>query len=131
VVHLSELTVEECWELVEGQRVARIGWNGSSGPVVLPINYISLDRTVWMRTAAHSSIAEEVDEMVVAVEIDQIDPDTHVGWSVLLRGHADIAYREENVPEEVRGHRTWPSGPRPLWVHLTPNSVTGRRLSED
>ena len=128
MAELVELSVDECWELVAGPQMARIAWNGPTGPVVLPINYVTHDRTVWIRTTAYSSMAEEVDESAIAVEVDDIDPETHVGWSVLLRGRSEVIYHEDRVPEPVRALRTWPSGPRPLWVRLAPEIVTGRRL---
>jgi len=128
VAHLQELTVEESWELAATSRLSRIGWNGPTGPVVIPVNHVVYDGAVWIRTSAHSSMAEQVDESGIALLIDDIDPDTHLGWSVQFRGRAEIFYHEERVPEEVRALRTWPSGARPLWVRLVPKDVNGRRL---
>lgn len=125
---LHELSVEECWTLAAGAPLARIAWTAPDGPVALPVNFVIHDETVWVRTTAHASMATEVDDTLIAVEIDEIDAATHAGWSVLLRGSADVIYREEEVPEPVRSFRTWPAGARPLWVRLAPASVTGRRL---
>ena len=129
MTNLEELTREECWELAAGTAVARIGWNGPSGPVVLPVNHVVYDRGVWIRTGAHSSMAEEVDESPVAVLVDDLDPDTHLGWSVQFRGTAQVLYRDQEVPEPVRRLRAWPSGARPLWIRLVPEAVSGRRLT--
>ena len=128
MVHLTELSDEDCWALVGEPHLGRLGWNGSAGPVVLPVNYVVLDGSIWIRTGAHSTIASEVDEMRVALEVDDIDPETHVGWSVLVRGQAEIVYHEEQVPDVVLTHRAWPTGARPLWVQLKVDKVTGRRL---
>ncbi|MEP9385048.1 pyridoxamine 5'-phosphate oxidase family protein [Nocardioides sp. KR10-350] len=131
MAHLEELSVDECWKLAAGSGLARIGWTGPAGPVVLPVNHVVHEGTVWIRTSAHSSMAEEIDESNVAVLVDDLDPATHLGWSVQFRGHADVLYREEQVPEHVRALHSWPSGPRPLWVRLTPKDVNGRRLVAD
>ncbi|MBO0843226.1 MAG: pyridoxamine 5'-phosphate oxidase family protein [Nocardioides sp.] len=130
VVHLEELSSEESWKLAESSHLSRIGWNAPGGPVVLPVNHMIHDGAVWVRTSAHSSMAEQVDESAVALLVDDVDPETHVGWSVQFRGRAEILYREEQVPDVVRGHHTWPSGARPLWVRLQPTHVNGRRLTD-
>lgn len=130
---LSELTEDECWSLI-AQRTdaqahfARVAWTGSTGPVVIPVNYVVHEESLWIRTSAYSAMAEQVDESLIAVEMDDVDPETHGGWSVLLRGRAAVLYHEDRVPEEVRNLHTWAGGARPLWVHLAPDHVTGRRL---
>ena len=131
MAHLQELSVEECWKLAPANGLARIGWNAPGGPVVIPVNHVVHDDTLWIRTSAHSSMAEQVDESQIAVLVDDIDAETHLGWSVQLKGRAAVYYREEQVPEEVRTLRTWPAGPRPLWIKLAPSDVNGRRLVED
>lgn len=126
---MEELSVEECWTLVEsGGELARIGWNGSTGPIVIPVNYAVHDRSIWIRTTAYSAMAEEIDESLVAVLIDDVDRQTHLGWSVELRGRCEILYHQDQVPESVRGLSAWAGGVRPLWVHLPPTEVTGRRI---
>lgn len=130
-VHLTELDEAECWELLMGQQMGRIAWNSSRGPVALPITFVVHQHSVWIRTSAYSSMAREVDDMQIAVEVDELDPVTHLGWSVLVRGNAEVRYHHEEIPAEVSSLRAWPSGPRPLWVHLRPVEITGRRLSSD
>ena len=129
--HLVDLTDDECWEQLASRELARIAWNTSAGPEILPVNYVTHDGALWMRTTAHSSIAEQVDESRVAVEIDDLDPGTHVGWSVVVRGRAEAVYRDEDVPADVKALRSWAAGVRPLWLQVTPEVVTGKRLGED
>lgn len=131
MAHLQELSVEECWELAPGNGLARIGWNAPGGPVVIPVNHVVRDDTVWIRTSAHSQLAEQVDESQVAVLVDEIDSETHVGWSVQFKGRAAVLYREEQVPPEVLTLRPWPAEPRPLWIKLAPTEVNGRRLAAE
>lgn len=128
VVHLQELSVEESWELAGSTRLSRIGWNAPGGPVVIPVNHLVHDGAVWVRTSAHSSMAEQVDESAVALLVDDVDPNTHVGWSVQFRGNTEILYRDSEIPEAVKSLHSWPAGPHPLWVRLRPKEITGRRL---
>lgn len=129
MARLEELSTEECWSLVETSgELARIAWNESTGPTVIPVNYVVHERSVWVRTTAYSAMAEEIDESLVAVLIDDVDQKSHLGWSVLLRGRCDIRYHQDQVPAAVRDLHAWAPGPRPLWVHITPHQVSGRRL---
>ncbi len=128
-IQLIELGEDECWTLATRQQLGRIAWSSGSGPVALPVNFVVHERGVWIRTSASSSLVREVDDIPVAFETDEIDPATHLGWSVLLRGAAEVKYRHEEIPVEVREHESWPAGNRPLWVHIRPREVTGRRLA--
>jgi nitroimidazol reductase NimA-like FMN-containing flavoprotein (pyridoxamine 5'-phosphate oxidase superfamily) len=128
---LVDLTEAECWHQLQTGELARIAWNSSAGPEILPVNYVTHEGALWIRTTAHSAIAEEVDESPVAIEIDELDPRTHVGWSVLVRGRAEAYYHDEDVPTEVKRLRSWAAGVRPLWLQVKAEVITGKRLSED
>lgn len=129
--HLVDLSVDECWAQLGTAELARIAWNAPAGPELLPVNYVAHEGALWIRTTAHSSIAEQADESPVAIEVDDIDPATHVGWSVVVRGRAEAFYHEDQVPADVHSLRSWPAGVRPLWIQVRPEQLTGRRLLED
>lgn len=129
--HLADLSEDECWERLQSRDLARIAWNTSTGPELLPVNYVTYDGALWMRTTAHSSIAEQTDESPVAIEIDDLDPGTHVGWSVVVHGRATAFYHDEDVPAEVKALRSWAAGVRPLWLQIKAEVITGKSLSED
>jgi hypothetical protein len=128
MAELVELGQDESWDLVGQQPVCRIAWTSGTGPVLLPVNHVVHGRSIWIRTAAWSSLVREVDDMRVAALIDDVDTATRLGWSVQLRGVASVHWHLEEVPEEVRSLHTWASGSRPLWIELTPDEVYGRRL---
>jgi len=127
--NLADLTDAECWAQLESRDLARIAWNTSGGPQILPVNYVTHNGALWLRTTAHSSIAEQVDESRVAIEVDDLDPVTHVGWSIVVHGRAEAYYHESEVPAEVTALRTWASGHRPLWIQVRADLVTGKRLT--
>ncbi|WP_157571169.1 pyridoxamine 5'-phosphate oxidase family protein [Nocardioides insulae] len=129
-VRLHDVKVEECWELISaGERVARVAWSTAGGPVLVPVNYVVHERVVWMRTSPYSALAREADDAPVAFETDDIDPTTHLGWSVLGRGTAEVIYDHDDVPEPIRTAHPWPAGHRPLWIRIAPRELTGRRLT--
>ena len=126
--HLTGLTQDECWQLLATRPVGRLAWTGPTGPVVLPVNHAVVDRTIRLRTTAYGSIAREVDDAMVAFEVDELDDGGRRGWSVLVQARARLSYpggpgwRDGDVD-------TWPSGPRPVQVVLEPRLVSGRRLA--
>lgn len=124
---LLDIAETECWELLGAKTVGRVAWCEPGGPVVLPINYVVREGALWMRTKAHSEMAAHANHGEIAVQIDEADDFTHSGWSVLVRGHAElVAYGLG--PTVWADPAPWPEGARPLLVRLTPASVTGRRL---
>ena len=131
MVHLTDLTDAEIWDQLASSGLARIAWNTGSGPQILPVSVVTHEGSVWLRTTAHSAMAEQVDESPVAIEIDDIDPTTHIGWSIVVRGRAEAIYHEDDVPQEVTSLRAWAGGHRPLWIRVHAATVTGKRLTTE
>jgi nitroimidazol reductase NimA-like FMN-containing flavoprotein (pyridoxamine 5'-phosphate oxidase superfamily) len=125
---LVDLETAECWELVSQQPTCRIAWTSGDGPTIIPVNHVVFDEALWIRTSAYSSLVQEVDDTKVAILVDRFDPETRLGWSVQLRGIAQVLFHHDEVPEEVRHLTTWAPGAKPLWVQLRPDEVIGRRL---
>jgi uncharacterized protein len=125
--HLTELDDEECQELLTTRSVGRVAYNLDGGPVVLPVNYTTYDGCVLFRTAPGRPLAEHVDGQPVSFEVDDVDDFTRSGWSVLLRGGAEVLAAEADLPDAAVPS-PWPDGARSLLVRVRPRSVTGRRL---
>ncbi len=81
-----------CLSLIAGGGVGRIGYTGRFGPAVLPVNYHVHEGTIVFRTGMGSAMVSDLRtgiadaEYSVAFEIDQIQPATQEGWSVLVQG---------------------------------------------
>jgi nitroimidazol reductase NimA-like FMN-containing flavoprotein (pyridoxamine 5'-phosphate oxidase superfamily) len=125
---LVELSEDESWELASGRQFCRVAWTTSSGPMLIPLNHVVHERTIWFRTSAYSALVREVDDERIAVLVDEIDPDSRLGWSVQLRGVAHVHWHAEEVPDQVHELHAWASGARPLWVEVRPDELHGRRL---
>ncbi|MFT4262332.1 MAG: pyridoxamine 5'-phosphate oxidase family protein [Nocardioides sp.] len=131
MAQLVEIGEKESWELLAERPICRVGWNGSDGPDVLPLNYVVFDGALWLRTSAHSALSQEIDDTQVAILVDRLDDDAEVGWSVQVRGVAEVHYSVDTVPPEVQNLQTWAGGARPLWIKVKPTAINGRRLSAD
>ncbi|TKK86138.1 pyridoxamine 5'-phosphate oxidase family protein [Herbidospora galbida] len=122
---LRTLTADECLALIAPGGVGRIAFSGSHGPTILPVNYRLDDGVIVFRTrtggAMDDDLRTHVDdlEIVVAFEVDAIDPEHREGWSVLVQGPCHHA----------------PGAPGDSWVEdrdhlitIRPQRITGRRL---
>lgn len=128
MAELVALDAEESWQLAGTQNVCRVAWTTGSGPMVIPVNHVLHDRTIWFRTSAYSTLVREVDDERVAVLVDEVHEETRLGWSVQVRGTAHVHWHVEEVPEPVQVLHTWASGARPLWVEIRADEIHGRRL---
>ncbi|WP_341241610.1 pyridoxamine 5'-phosphate oxidase family protein [uncultured Nocardioides sp.] len=122
-VRLEELDEDTCWRLVASVPVGRIAWNETGGPVVVPVNHVVADGAVVVRTGAWSGLERHVDDSDVAYEVDHLDEETREGWSLLVRGPAEVTYDGAGTHPEP-----WAGGARPVTVRVRPRSVSGRRL---
>src|SRR4051794_32519268 len=115
--HLAELPAFDCWQLLETADIARIAWNGPRGVAMVPVNYTIADGALWFRTSPYAAHAREAGDQWVAVEVDDLDPVTRSGWSVVLRGTAELV-EGEAFPDHVLDLRIWPQGNRNLFIRI-------------
>lgn len=127
---LIELGAEECWELVCSQRVGRFAANRSTlSPLVVPVNYAVTSaspdgpREIVFRSGAGTKL-NAVAVGLVALQVDDIDPLRHRGWSVQIEGTARWLYEEQDDSTV----ETWAPGDRPYVIRMTPTRITGRRI---
>jgi len=126
LIHLSD---SECWRLLDEHAVGRIGVLVDSAPEIYPVNYRTDGRTILFRTDPGSKLRGLERSPSVSFEIDDVEPESRTGWSVLVKGRA----RELVDAGEVRvasqpGLDHWSIGAKAHWVRIEPYEVTGRQL---
>lgn len=126
---LHELPVDECLCLLAAMSVGRLGLTAPGGPVILPVNYALDGRTVIFRTAEGGKLDAAVGGAPVAFQVDRLQPADESGWSVLVRGTAEVV----SDPAELDRAREllaqpWAPGERQHVVRIRPESVTGRTI---
>ncbi len=111
--------------------MGRIVFSSFAGPVAVPVNFRILDGDVVFRTSPLSSVNSVVAQGPVSFEVDHIDEALAEGWSVLLRGRAHEVVDQDEL-EQVKdlGVSPWAGGTRDLYIRLTPQQVTGRRIRQ-
>ncbi|MEP6665722.1 MAG: pyridoxamine 5'-phosphate oxidase family protein [Nocardioidaceae bacterium] len=126
---LQELTQAECFELIGAKSVGRIAFSGDHGPVVLPVNYVLDSGTVLFRTSPYTTIATALRDTPAAFEVDDVDDFLQSGWSVLVQGHAAYVDDDAELPSErFNRPEPWVDGARTLYIRVTPQTITGRRI---
>jgi uncharacterized protein len=126
------LSLDQCWALLRGSEVGRLAVSIADRPDVFPINYVVDHGTVVFRTAEGTKLAAAVLGRAVAFEIDGYEPAGGEAWSVVVKGRA----REANVLDEVVRCLDlplfpWHRSPKPRFVQIIPEEVTGRRFTVD
>lgn len=126
---LADIDEATCWELLSQHGVGRLAVVVGTVPDIFPVNYVVDGRRIVVRTEGGTKLAAAVLHGSVAFEIDEIDEDAHVGWSVVVAGRA----REPRTLEEVveiddLGVTPWAQVPKTRYVVIEPDRVTGRRL---
>lgn len=129
---MRELSESECYELLGGTTtVGRVAFVTDDGQQLLPVNFVVVDRVVYLRTAPESVIANLArGHEDVAFGVDFHDDLLGRGWSVTASGSS----REvEEVPvgateDSARRPRPWAPGERDVVVALTPRAISGRRV---
>jgi nitroimidazol reductase NimA-like FMN-containing flavoprotein (pyridoxamine 5'-phosphate oxidase superfamily) len=127
---LEVLPYVKCLELAASQPVGRMAFAQSGGIEVFPVNHRVVGGMVVFRTADGSKLGAAIQNVPVAFEVDAYDATRHEGWSVVIKGRAEeitddavlIRLRTLDLPP-------WRNrAPRPVWIRIRPDEVSGRRL---
>lgn len=128
---LQELTHDECWLLLTTQQIGRLGVNAEHYPLIFPVNY-GLDRGVIVLRTRPGTKLGAATHANVTFEVDQIDPLSRTGWSVLVRGLAEevtAEHRQELVDRTVAASvQPWAPGEHGHYLRIIAHHVTGRRI---
>ena len=122
----TELTADECWELLGAHALGRLAFHLADQVSITPVNYVVDDGTLLFRTAEGSKLLGVVMNDNVAFEIDGLSADT--AWSVVVHGTARLldeaaAHRADDLPL-----RPWVSRYKYNVVEITATAVSGRRF---
>lgn len=121
---VTYLSIEECWDLLEGEEFGRLAYRLVDEVHLVPINYVTDGRALLFRTASGNKLLAAVLGSEVAFEIDWHDD---LGaWSVVARGHLRQLGEDEQHRADGLPLRPWVDTPRYDVLELAPDAVTGR-----
>ncbi|MFE3166201.1 pyridoxamine 5'-phosphate oxidase family protein [Streptomyces sp. NPDC059224] len=131
-----DLDTDEALRLLGSVSLGRIVFTRHALPTVRPVNHVLDGGEIVVRThegADLSACIRRADGLgvVVAYEADSIDPDTHLGWSVVVTGYARLV----TDPVELARYRAmvspWVDQTMDLAVRVRPDLVSGVLLRAD
>jgi len=125
---MVELSESESWTLLREAVVGRLAVMVDDQPEIFPVNHLVDLGTVVFRTGAGTKLNGAVGHRV-AFEVDGYDLETSSAWSVVVKGRATDVNRLDDVLAVLTlPPFAWHSTPRPHFIRIEPDSVTGRRF---
>ena len=129
---LVVLSFDECLKLMASTGVGRVAFLADGEIEVLPVNYTVEGARIAFRSAAGSKLEAAVEQAVVAFEVDGYDESERTGWSVVIKGRAEVVSDRNVIARlELSGLKPYATSvPKPEWVVVHPTSITGRQVPE-
>ena len=124
---------QQCQLLLGTKDIGRIAFSVGGVPEIFPVNYAADRSTVVFPTAEGTRLQRAV-MLRVAFEVDDWDPATGIGWSIVVKGVAQgITSGIDPFAIALRGRQVAPLAPgtREYWIAIYPSEITGRRFGRD
>ena len=127
---LEVLDTASCRRLLASATIGRVGISAGAVPTVLPVNFVLTEDGIVFRTGRGTKLEAAIGGAMVAFEVDDIDPVSHSGWSVVVTGSA----RELSALDDLERLRSLPSarwtpGRADRYVCISTDVITGRRIT--
>lgn len=129
---LEVIGLDECLTLLASRPYGRLAYLDAGAPAVVPVNHLVDGSTVVLRSLDGGKLGAAIFERPVAFQLDDLDFASRSGWSVLVRGRAEVV-----EDSETEGYEKWLDswavrpGARTTWVRIVADEVSGRRLVTD
>jgi nitroimidazol reductase NimA-like FMN-containing flavoprotein (pyridoxamine 5'-phosphate oxidase superfamily) len=126
---LEILPREECLQLLRTQSLGRVAVRFGEAPSILPVIFAVLDDDVVFRTDPGTKLTAAVMRTIVAFEVDDADPTSRTGWSVLVIGPVDEITDATTLAQVAAlGLEPWVDSGRDRVLRIRSRTVTGRRI---
>lgn len=126
-----ELTRGESWQLLGSVSLGRIVFTQHALPAIRPVNHVTDNEAIIVRSHLGSAIvarADTGDGAVVCYEADDLDPVRHTGWSVIATGMARLVRDPVAIDRYKQQLEPWVEGQMDYIISITPQIITGIRL---
>lgn len=121
--------LDECLALLASRPYGRLAYLDAGAPTIVPVNHLVDGSTVVIRSLEGGKLGAAIFERAVAFELDDLDLTTRTGWSVVVRGRAEVV-EDEDAASYEKWLDSWAvqGGDRTTWVRIVADEVSGRRL---
>lgn len=125
---LTELDRDQALRLLGSVALGRIVFTRRAMPAIRPVNHVLDNGNIVIRSHAGAAVVSEADSgrgVVVAYEADEIDPVTHLGWSVVVTGTAHLVTGTGEKGRYQQLLTPWADGEMDQVIRIRPAIVTG------
>lgn len=129
---MVELDRDEAVALLASVDMGRIVFTRDALPAIRPVNHAMVDGQLVIRTHEGAALTAAIDGpgTVVAYEADLIDPETHLGWSVVVTGFARLVSDPDQLARYEGLVAPWFSRAMEHAVLIRLDMVNGFRMAE-
>lgn len=129
----EQLDRSEALRLLGTVSLGRIVFTHQALPAIRPMSHVVDGEDVLVRLdegASHASLVATPGEpgIVLAYEADAIDPDTHLGWSVVVVGYTELIVNRDEAERLAALLDPWMKQPMADVLRIRSELVTGFRL---
>jgi nitroimidazol reductase NimA-like FMN-containing flavoprotein (pyridoxamine 5'-phosphate oxidase superfamily) len=127
---VEKLDEHRCLEYLHSQTLGRLAFQLGGDVEIFPVNYGCDGRIVIFRTASGTRL-ELAPQGRVSFEVDSWDPQTGLGWSVVMKGIAhEVTQGTDPFSKALRARNVQPLAPgtRDRWIAVYPSEISGRRF---
>ena len=127
---LDQLSRSTSLKLLGSVSIGRLVFTHEALPAIRPVNHLVEAESIVVRATAGAAITSAAgrDGAVVAYEADEIDPNTQLGWSVIIVGTARLLTDEQAAARYRARLRPWISEVADDVITISADIVTGYRL---
>jgi nitroimidazol reductase NimA-like FMN-containing flavoprotein (pyridoxamine 5'-phosphate oxidase superfamily) len=128
---LTELDSGQALRLLGSVALGRVVFTWHALPAIRPVNHVLDAGHIIIRSHSGAAIVSDADTdrgVVVAYEADDIDPITHLGWSVVVTGTAHLVTDPGQKNRYQQMLTPWLDREMDQVIRICPEIVTGFRL---
>lgn len=129
VSNFEVLSEDECMQLLASAPVGRIALTSAALPVVLPVNFVAVDRTIVFASDPGLKLEAARAGQIACLEVDGYEVVDHTGWSVLATGRlAEITNLDRLDKARHLPLSPWALSHPHHFVELAIELLSGRRI---
>jgi nitroimidazol reductase NimA-like FMN-containing flavoprotein (pyridoxamine 5'-phosphate oxidase superfamily) len=126
---LEILDRSECLRLLRTVPVGRVVFTEGGLPAIRVVNFLVHGDTILFVTSEADEYRAAERGDVVAVEVDEVDAESHRGWTVTVVGRLSVVAPDEAAQlDGTLPLRSWAPQLHPRTIRLRAEAISGRRL---
>lgn len=124
------LSTAQSLGLLRSTSLGRIVFTQHALPVIRPVNHLVDGTDVIIRSHVGAAVLATHGQVVV-YEADALDPDTHLGWSVIVTGPAHVVADPQEIVRYARVIQPWVDLQMDYVIRISIDSITGLEVLDE